>query len=655
MRGMSLPDQSPAYRPDIDGLRAIAVVAVILFHLFDLGNFNGYLGVDIFFVISGYLITRMVHAEMQEQKFSFIEFYYRRAKRIFPALLTVLTVTAGFSAWLLMPGELLSFGKSLMAASAFVSNILFWSEVDYFNAQAMTKPLLHTWSLAVEEQFYIFFPIGLWIMHKLFRNYIKLCLGFCLVVSFYLYLLAPYKHPPEMAFYFSPMRAWELLFGSLLAVTSLQPYFQPLNSKWMLRLGMGLILISLFMDKLSGAWASVPNLLAVLGASSLIAAGSFGQAGATPTRLYRCLVSKPVVVTGKLSYSLYLWHWPIFVLLTYTMLEQAEWLISSVSLALTIGLSYLTWKYIETPFRQNTFGWSRGMMFASCTIGFAVLIMAGALIYQQRGFMPWHDKNIISHFEVTLGQNVPKEEVKFSEQPIWFLGSGTNYNEATMVIWGDSHGKALTPAVFEMMKERNQTGLFIHNECYFVTADLVQTDAYRQCYDITQKNLDFILATSSIKTVILSQRWSARVRNWKKIYGIEQDKIFAIREASLRELATTFKQHGKQLVIVSPTPEIESRRENIPSVLARARHYGQEIDLHLDYATYLKQEADMLRILKALEAEGLAHIIWIADILCPDHQCQMEDESGFYYYDDDHISSYFARKLVPALKQVVTN
>ena len=295
-----------SYRPDIDGLRAIAVVSVILFHLNALRG--GFVGVDIFFVISGFLITSLLWKEIQATgTVSLIGFYDRRIRRIFPALFAMFAVSWVVGFLYLFPNEFTAFARSMLAALLSVANLFFWRESGYFAAAASTKPLLHTWSLGVEEQFYVLFPPLLALLYKLSARRLKLSLTVLALLSFAL-CVALTRSSPDAAFYLPVTRAWQLLFGSLLALNDLAVLRHRLWRNAAALLGLLILGYTLLRFSSATPFPGYMALLPTLAAALLIAAGTKGK-----TLVGRVLSFKPFVFVGLISYSLYLWHWPLIV------------------------------------------------------------------------------------------------------------------------------------------------------------------------------------------------------------------------------------------------------------------------------------------------------------------------------------------------------
>jgi peptidoglycan/LPS O-acetylase OafA/YrhL len=336
----------PKYRADIDGLRAVAVLSVVVFHVFPGRLRGGFAGVDVFFVISGFLISTIIFENLDRATFSFAEFYARRIRRIFPALLVVLIASYAFGWWVLLGDEYKQLGKHIAAGAGFVSNIAFWQEAGYFDNAAGTKPLLHLWSLGVEEQFYIAWPLLLWIAWKRRLGFITITAAI-VVVSFYLNVKGV-RHDPAAAFYLPHTRFWELLSGSALAWVVLNKGGVPLDTKFLANVrslaGLGLLAYGFWRINTAvaypGKWATLP----VVGTVLLLSARR-----AWINRVV--LSSRLAVWFGAISYPLYLWHWP---LLSFARIVEGgvpSRNIRVACVALAIGLAWLTYRFVETHLR----------------------------------------------------------------------------------------------------------------------------------------------------------------------------------------------------------------------------------------------------------------------------------------------------------------
>ena len=356
------------YRADIDGLRAIAVLVVIFFHAEFPFFTGGFIGVDVFFVISGYLITRLMYNEYQAGTFSFSNFYIRRARRILPALIFIIILCCP-AAWILMaPDAFIDFSKSVSAAALFASNFFFWQETGYFSATHAHLPLLHTWSLSIEEQFYIVFPAlfgAVWFYAR------KALIPVLIIISLLSFALGIYwaATHPSAGFYLAPSRLWELLAGSLCVFLTVKPNrISRLIFPW---LGLALIGGATLGYTQATPFPSYYALAPVLGAVLIIL---FCRA---EEGLGRVLSLRPLVGIGLISYSAYLWHQPVFVFARLKMQEEPSFGIMAVLIVVSLFLAYLTWKYIETPFRKPKEHRERGVVRALLASAFTVGLVAG--------------------------------------------------------------------------------------------------------------------------------------------------------------------------------------------------------------------------------------------------------------------------------------
>jgi peptidoglycan/LPS O-acetylase OafA/YrhL len=370
---------SLAYRPDIDGLRAIAVLLVFAYHLriskiHGLPRFQGgFVGVDIFFVISGFLISSVILPQIAASKFSLFSFYQRRIRRIFPALFVMMFVTALLAYKYFLPTELEDYAKSLIAATFSVSNIYFWQQSGYFDAPATMKPLLHTWSLAVEEQFYIFFPLFLVLARRVFPNRLRQAVVTIAALSFVVSAVGTFK-APEATFYLAHTRAWELLLGTILSLKILPDITGALWRN--IAAGAGVILIFVAGSYFTTAtpFPGIAALVPCMGAVLIIAAGESGT-----SFVGRALSFRPVVFIGLISYSLYLWHWPLIVFQDVGTLLVAgipERLAKVVIILVAMAVAAASWKFVEVPFRSGRFKLTGPAVFKA---GFASATVMGAI------------------------------------------------------------------------------------------------------------------------------------------------------------------------------------------------------------------------------------------------------------------------------------
>ena len=423
------------YRAEIDGLRALAVVPVILFHAgFKLFS-GGFVGVDVFFVISGYLITTILIEDIQNKRFSIVNFYERRARRILPALYVVTITTAIASTLILFPEQLKSFAKSLISVPLFSANFYFWSERGYFGESSDLKPLIHIWSLAVEEQFYIVFPVFLLLLSRHKKTfYALLSLAFLLSIASSYYVTQIHF---DTAFYFPVTRAWELLFGSFAAL--LMNKRNIFNSKIMAELvaslGLLFIIFSYLTFDSSTPFPGIYALIPVFGTFMFILSSS-------SARYIKSLFSyKPIVYTGLLSFSLYLWHQPIFALTRHLGIFNEYLVIIVLCIVL---LSYLTYNLVEQPFRNRSSFSRKSIFFLSATVGI-VIIIGGLVIVNNNGLpnrYAQEDRSLLEQLANYQGYN----ERAFDSRENRAFGEGESER---IVVIGDSYAKDFLNIVIE--------------------------------------------------------------------------------------------------------------------------------------------------------------------------------------------------------------
>ena len=336
------------YRSEIDGLRALAVIPVIFFHAGINFFSGGFVGVDVFFVISGYLITTIIIRELNNNTFSIKSFYERRARRIFPALIFIILISSIISFIFLTRSELVSYFKSVIATLLFFSNLYFYKTSPYFRSESDLEPLLHTWSLSIEEQFYIIFPLTLLLFHKFFKRYIFLMLAFGFVASLFICQFLALKTGGTLNFYFTFSRAWELALGAICAHILIYKNlsYSTLIKNLLSTIGIILIVFSIFFFSRQTVFPSFYTLVPTVGTSLIILFAD------KDTFINKILSIKFLVSIGLISYSLYLWHQPLLAF-GRIFFDEFSNLIKLSLILISLILSYLTFLFIETPFRKN--------------------------------------------------------------------------------------------------------------------------------------------------------------------------------------------------------------------------------------------------------------------------------------------------------------
>jgi peptidoglycan/LPS O-acetylase OafA/YrhL len=433
------------YRPEIDGLRALAVVPVILFHAGFPFFSGGYLGVDVFFVISGFLITAILANDIAQGRYSIVAFYERRARRILPALFVVMAVCLPFAwAWL-MPTALRDFSRSVAAVSLFASNVEFWRESSYFAPASEYKPLLHTWSLAVEEQYYLVFPVFLAVFWRLGRSRLLWLVVACAITSLLTAELA-WRHYPNANYYLAPTRVWELFAGSIAALEQERRASKatPLREHGPLALsGLAAVVGSMLLFDPSVPFPSIYGLPAILGVILLLLFGS------RDTLAGRILGHPVPVGIGLISYSTYLWHQPLFAFARVRTQDEPHAAVMLLLAAASLGLGYLSWRFVERPFRKSGGEFGRRAIFTMSAIGMGLFLALGLFgasngVRQARIAMLAPDQRAIYAYVETQ----PAALYRSGRCLLYSAQSPSAYTpdcagDGSAVMWGDSHAAAV--------------------------------------------------------------------------------------------------------------------------------------------------------------------------------------------------------------------
>lgn len=658
------------YRPEIDGLRAIAVISVILFHAgFDAFS-GGFVGVDIFFVISGYLITSILIEDIENKRFSLINFYERRTRRILPALFFMLICCLPFAWMWMFPNQMKDFSQSLAAVSLFASNFLFWKESGYFALASEEKPLIHTWSLAVEEQYYIFFPIFLFLFWRFGKN--KL-FWIIITVAISSFLLSEWgwRHKASANFYLAPTRAWELLAGASIAFIIQKQGVK--NSNTLSLLGLLMIVISIIFFNKSTPIPSIYTLFPVFGATLVIIY-------AEKSLVTDLLSSKILVGIGLISYSTYLWHQPLFAFARIRSLSKlSDFTIFTLILA-SLALGFLSWKYIEKPFRDKNTIKTKNIWYLSF-ISIISIFSIGIYGHLKSGIPDRLDEEVTTAASFAQSINPYNKICHLNQSKNEFqhpLSGCTDFlmNEhAEVVFIGDSHSMAISHEVQKELKKNKISSYAVaYSSCIglsgFYRVD--QNKSYK-CNDYNKSMVKFAKDIKA-KTLVITSRFPlyiAGTRFNNKEGGIEygtSSLIDVIQDQGQKKKLDSIhrkervKAHMKEalenllkefnVIIIEPIPEVGW---NVPSYVAKSKLYSiEDAKLSTSLAVYKERSKDFFDILNNINNKKLIRVS-SKDIFCSEKtgRCNFSDEHGLFYMDDDHLSQYGAEKMAPYIAKAI--
>lgn len=653
--------QSPHYRPEIDGLRALAILPVVFFHYRVPGFAGGFVGVDVFFVISGYLITSLIQSEMARGTFSLAHFYERRIRRIFPGLFAMIAVVTAAAYVFFFPFDLVRYAQSLFASALFGANFEFWREAGYFDALANQKPLLHLWSIAVEEQFYLLFPALLILLRRSRPRLRIAATGLIFVVSFVLGTWGT-GAAPVATFYLLPARAWELMLGALLALGAFPAIRSCVVSNVLAALGIVLIGAAVFSYTPQTPFPGPAALLPCVGTALVIHA-----ADPKATFVGRVLVVRPLVFVGLISYSLYLWHWPVYVLATYVHFREPTGLEGIALMALSFVLAILSWRFVERPFRKVHLRIARRRLFPGAAFA-AGLTAATAAFGTSTDGLPGRLNPALQRIIAEQDDHEPRIERCFGMTAAdvrqhRLCTIGARGVAPSFLLWGDSHADAILPAVSQAAALAHRAGLFAGGEScpplLGVTTPAPDCHAFNEAVMAVAK-------APSIKEVILESRWAKYAEGTG--YGVEpkgravllsddactaDETIHDNHAVFARGLSRTLmglRAPGKNIVIVGAVPEIGWP---VPAVLAR-RALAHDTDVaHGEprLGDYLARQRFVMTTFARLRRANGVRVLYPHRILCASGSCEVAENGVPLYRDEHHLSVYGARQLVPLLQR----
>lgn len=643
------------YRPDIDGLRAIAVLSVVGFHAFPDWVQGGFIGVDVFFVISGFLISTLIFQGIEQKTFSYMHFYSRRIKRLFPALIIML-IGCLFFCWLLaLPSEMKLIGKHIAGGALSISNLILARESGYFDVHSNLKPLLHLWSLGVEEQYYLIWPLLVSVIFKRLRRFLPIFL-FLLILSFFLnvYFIKTY---PSRVFYFPITRAWELLIGALIAymavfhsgIVNLIRQRLPLGSILSLRchellawLGAILVFFALFLLNKNDIFPGWVALLPTVGAFMIISAG--------PTAWFNqtILANRLLVFIGVISYPIYLWHWPLLVFTRIIRGEDLPIIIRTEIIIVSFILAWLTYKLVEKPIQSGKVAGTPILLLISVALIGILGIYTSNLTVNMLGD---HSKlyNDLVYNDKALHYQTCPSDLKNANPKLKYC-SASSAITPTAVVFGDSHADHLFPGISKF--DIKHGWLLAGNPmCPPVNGILVEANV-PLCQKKSENILKYIESNDTIQTVVLSffggyfknKDFSAdHIQNHNgpsivrmSINGNQTLNKTQVFWYGLNNTITALERAGKKIVIVADVPELPFFPKNC---LSRPLKYNTLKDCFVSKQIVLDRQAQLRKGLNQIKQHHPdLRIFDPADFLCDQKNCYAKINGVLVYRDSHHLS-----------------
>jgi peptidoglycan/LPS O-acetylase OafA/YrhL len=658
------------YRKDIDGLRAIAILAVVAYHAGLPGVLGGFVGVDVFFVLSGYLITSLLIAEARRNAtISLRSFYARRVRRLLPALFFVVSVTCILGFFMLLPvfNQQQDLARSGVATAMYVSNFYFWlATPGYFDQSSDLSPLLHTWSLSVEEQYYMVWPLMVlgtaWLAHNRRWDFERtlLVLTVTIFLTSFVWCIRTTQVAPTAAFYLLPSRAWELATGALLALWLPRlPSATAAVGGACSFLGVAAIAFAVMTFRAEMAFPGYLAAVPVFGTALVVAGGHL--AAKNPVQVL--LSTRPMVLIGLLSYSWYLWHWPLLALTRAYLLEERNLTRDLGLAALSLMLAYASYRLVENPIRfgrPGPFRRTETTLAAGLVISLAMCLPAGALgawaklVGSKRGeFAPIiAARNDRPALRSNCHQRPPFENLTAAEK----CTTGSSDTPPAVVLWGDSHADHLSPLMQSFAASSPLTSAVVRsfNSCpplgEFRTGDARQDEACGQFNSAVLAEIKE-LSGNGLRGVVLSGFWL-------DVFGAATLQTIAAQRGgtepslqtpeTVKSLAATVERLtslGLKILIVAPTPVM---KYEIPSCLARRRSDQCGVERTLINV----QRREVTRLL--LELESLwpnVHVIDFIDSLCDSKTCFATQDGQILYLDRHHLTASASRALLPAARE----
>jgi peptidoglycan/LPS O-acetylase OafA/YrhL len=618
------PLPHPNYRPDIDGLRAVAVSAVVFNHMGIQQWSGGFFGVDIFFVISGYLISGLIVTRLKEDRFSILDFYRRRCRRILPALVVMMVGILPFAYNSFLPPELEDFSKTLISAALGLSNFYFFKHSGYFDAESAASPLLHTWSLGVEEQFYFLFPALSIIIYRLAPA--RLFSGYVLLffISLACCVLTVFNNHPAAAFYLLPSRAWELALGAIISFERLPSITNPRIRTAAALFGAVLIATSFFAMSARTPYLGIAAIVPCLGCALLIVANkSGGSVVAT------ALSAKAPTFIGRISYSLYLWHWPILVFSRLRLQSPFDALDEGLMIAATLLAATVSWKFVETPFRKATFP-QRSIFRLSFAAITSVLVIA-FYAYISDGLRNRFPKDVADlasfmHYDARSqsreGRCFVTDSMTYDRS---YCLSRDSYRQNFLVV-GDSHAAHLwygLSKVFQTINFMQATA----SSCPPTMAH--QQSISGRCRELTDFIFGDFLLHEPVDGVVLYAAWDN--------YDISQ----------LPQAIDIAKKNARLVILLGPMVQYD---QGLPKILANALLSGNP---DLPFSHRKMENLDIDRRMAELAAQKSIGYISFFQLLCDANSCETVNSDGTpLLYDYGHLTSEGAIKVARKMREL---
>lgn len=645
-----------SYRADIDGLRAVAIIGVLGYH-FGLGVPGGYGGVDVFFVISGFLIAGIIKAELEAQTFSLSNFYVRRVRRILPALTVCLLVSSIVAGFILFPRDFQNFGRSVLAAATSTSNFFFMQRTGYFDDASLEKPLLHTWSLGVEEQFYVVFPLTLMLLFRFAKASSARHVLAAVVILSFAYSCYVVAHAPEKAFFSTVGRAWELGFGALVAFGALPM----LTQRWMREAEAAIGVLSI-----AGAYAffsdatPFPGVAATplcLGAAFVIHSGMTRQ----PTAVAKALSFAPMVGIGLISYSVYLWHWPMLVFSAYRFpavfgpgAPHVGLAYAALAIA-SIFVGALSWRFIEEPFRRTKAS-QRKVFSVGAAAALATAVVAGLIVERPGWVQHWPSDIQAMQFRKTVsGRVLGLKRAPSWPQPTYLAGPADS--ELDTVLWGDSFAQALIPGFIDYQKRTGQGAILAADPgcppllgvAFYPGTDDARCSVHN---DAVFKRL----TVSPVRRVLLSARWSRYVRDVTRdgrgrpvVYGKGGHADGAAFAVVLEGLIRRLTAQNKEVILIGPVPE---QAFDVTPAIARHIAWGAPLPSVRSVEAFEAEEHFVLSLFSRLATIPHVRVVYPHLILCDGKTCPYSSAGKPLYSDAAHLSAVGAKKLSPMFDEI---